>query len=879
MAKKIIKARIKQRTDTQANWAAYNPVLLEGELGLVTDDKNLYKVGDGVTAWNDLPFRGFDGPEGPQGPQGEPGPQGPQGEPGAQGPQGEPGPQGPQGEPGPQGNSGYQGAAGELEVVNNLTQGGETAALSAEMGKKLSEGVNEIEDELFYESYNSEVFVNVGYIKPTGQIANNVAGWHYTDLIPLGGAVSVRTENLEYNNQYIVFLAFYSADGTLIQKLSKVSPTNIPSYEAEVPEGAAFIRAASTDTIDAPKIRLKMAKSRISALEDKIKDLQLHDESVTTNMLADGAVSMQKTDFLSYTEGNQLYDKERMGAPEHWYYFANNIAEIGEKVALIQNQYTKAYTGIIISVKDKSVVTISQHGGIAPRIYNYYFVDADMNCLAYNTSFNGILTGKGVTLTNEHDATYLLMSVTGYDGTIFMVNEGTEAKPYEDYQRNWAIYGDPIPNLSDIPKIDAGISVHLPDKIYAVVGDTLQVFYRGIIKAVNPYNYDILVTCSKGNQYPRYFEYTPKSEDVGEVSFKITVKDNSRNILAEKACVLKTIAVAASPSAPKKIACFGDSLTKPGNWPAEAFRRLTAEGGSPEGHGLKNIEFIGALNKDGAGYFGEGGWTWSSYIGAGTMAYRFNVNNVSSLSVGAQYSGSGNTFTIMEVNVTDGTGNILCSVPSANPAPSGTGTLTKISGDGDASVTYSSVAQDAANPLWDSANNKMSFIPYAERYGGGALDLVYTLLSWNGLEPGKTNFDSIISKIKVFADTLHAEFPNAKMKILGLQVPSITGGMGANYGATGTGYADQYGMIVTALNQNAAYQDFANLPEYSSFVEYVDIASQFDTEYNMPSASQKVNTRSSITEMRGTNGVHPSMGGHLQIADAVYRNLMNELNR
>ena len=35
---------------------------------------------------------------------------------------------------GSQGNSGYSGAAGELEVVNNLVDGGETAALSAEMG-------------------------------------------------------------------------------------------------------------------------------------------------------------------------------------------------------------------------------------------------------------------------------------------------------------------------------------------------------------------------------------------------------------------------------------------------------------------------------------------------------------------------------------------------------------------------------------------------------------------------------------------------------------------------------------------------------------------------------------------------------------------------
>ena len=48
------------------------------------------------------------------------------------GPQGERGEQGPQGE---QGNSGYTGAADELEVVNNLTQGGATSALSADMGK------------------------------------------------------------------------------------------------------------------------------------------------------------------------------------------------------------------------------------------------------------------------------------------------------------------------------------------------------------------------------------------------------------------------------------------------------------------------------------------------------------------------------------------------------------------------------------------------------------------------------------------------------------------------------------------------------------------------------------------------------------------------
>lgn len=40
-----------------------------------------------------------------------------------------------------QGDSGYQGSASELEIVNNLTDGGTTSALSAEMGKTLNESI------------------------------------------------------------------------------------------------------------------------------------------------------------------------------------------------------------------------------------------------------------------------------------------------------------------------------------------------------------------------------------------------------------------------------------------------------------------------------------------------------------------------------------------------------------------------------------------------------------------------------------------------------------------------------------------------------------------------------------------------------------------
>ena len=52
---------IQQRRDTAARWAQYNPILLEGEVGYVTDNPNQYKIGNGRDKWNDLPLRGYTG--------------------------------------------------------------------------------------------------------------------------------------------------------------------------------------------------------------------------------------------------------------------------------------------------------------------------------------------------------------------------------------------------------------------------------------------------------------------------------------------------------------------------------------------------------------------------------------------------------------------------------------------------------------------------------------------------------------------------------------------------------------------------------------------------------------------------------------------------
>ncbi len=46
---------IRVRRGTAAQWTAANPILALGEPGYETDT-GILKIGDGVTAWADLPF-------------------------------------------------------------------------------------------------------------------------------------------------------------------------------------------------------------------------------------------------------------------------------------------------------------------------------------------------------------------------------------------------------------------------------------------------------------------------------------------------------------------------------------------------------------------------------------------------------------------------------------------------------------------------------------------------------------------------------------------------------------------------------------------------------------------------------------------------------
>lgn len=418
---------------------------------------------------------------------------------------------------------------------------------------------------------------------------------------------------------------------------------------------------------------------------------------------------------------------------------------------------------------------------------------------------------------------------------------------------------EPAPKDSlSMPMDSLSIRVELPEKIYAVVGDELQLFFRGIVGAVNPYNYDILVTCPVGKKFTRYFTFTPSALDIGTYPFSITLRDDNGRKVGYAESIIEV--VEETDDAVLNILIFGDSLTSNGIWCHHANNRLTC-----------SANFCGPQETDGTHYFGQGGWKWESYTTASIPALRFEIETQEPISVGSIYEDeSGNNYTVLEVNVTGTIGSILTSSKRYDCLPgSPNGYLSKVNGTGAQTIHYTDFHSDVANPLW--VDNHLTFQPYISKYVSGKPDILYVLLGWNDIKPWQTDFSDIEEHIRVFCTTLHHEYPAAKIRLMGLQIPSINGGIGNNYGATGSGYADNYGLCHTVLNLNRFYQDLSC--KIGDYVGFINISCQFDSEYNMPSQEYPVNSYNPTTETIGTNGVHPNIYGYYQIGDAVYRDI------
>lgn len=423
--------------------------------------------------------------------------------------------------------------------------------------------------------------------------------------------------------------------------------------------------------------------------------------------------------------------------------------------------------------------------------------------------------------------------------------------------------------------------LYLADRYDLVVGDKFELFYRGIIRSMNPYQYYIYINCEKGTPYPRYFTYTPSLDEVGDYELTVTLYDDFGKVYDEA----KTILHVVNPTKPSKkvnILCLGDSLTFNGVWPYEGYRRFTKEGGSPKGLGFSDsIQLIGTMKKDDIGYEGYGGWQWRHFCLDEAVSskssiwiqcnHHFDENDQHSI-----WKSDGLLWVLESIEegrlkFKRGSNNYSC-LPTVGKV------LEHVEGGlHHETINIDSFEFEKGNPFYDKETEGPNFKKYCEKNQFEGIDYLYVLLTWNGQYiPFNHDFSMHEKYITWLISALRKDYPQAKVRILGIQSPSINGGIAANYGASGY-YHNVLGDLTTAYNYDKFLEEFANRKEYKDFCRYIDTKAQFDVEYNMPSTTLSVNARSEKTEVIGTNGVHPTMEGYLQIGDVFYRALCADM--
>ena len=440
--------------------------------------------------------------------------------------------------------------------------------------------------------------------------------------------------------------------------------------------------------------------------------------------------------------------------------------------------------------------------------------------------------------------------------------------------------------VSGLKPIQAKLSIG--GTVYAIVNDTIQLFYDSFIDSDVPAdNLVMKFQCSKGKNYPRYWEFTPSVSDVGTHAITIELYNLSGDLLDSADVTLKVLS-ATNPGSAKNVLFVGDSLMQ-GEIPIETSRRFKGTAGiatSPEALSLTNINVVGRIqNQAGTvGWEGTGGWRYDDYTSEGKPAVRFTVSGITDAVVGAYYKVNNHTLQIAEVNVTSGSGNIRCMIigESSISGTDQSGTLAKQTGSaGQDSISFTAWSAETYQPFWNENEDKFDISSYVTTYCGGQCDIVCILLGINGVSTLDTFADvsTIINDAKTLFSLIHTDLPNAKIIVSTMPLPSPLGGLGANNSASANnGNYNWHGYCHKVKEYNRLLLDLNDDSTFKTYVRVVNVHAQFDAYHGYPEGTKAINTRVSTTELVQTNGVHPRNEGYWQLADALgFRSILGVL--
>ena len=425
------------------------------------------------------------------------------------------------------------------------------------------------------------------------------------------------------------------------------------------------------------------------------------------------------------------------------------------------------------------------------------------------------------------------------------------------------------------------IRIMLPEKYDLVVGDTFQLFYRGVIEAPNPYIYSIVVKCKEGKSFPRYYEYTPT--EPGQYKLTLQVVDADFTVLGSGETTLNVV-TPKKPEKPLSILCIGASTTQDGHWIAEANRRINGEGGAPEALGFgEAVNFVGTVHPakhPEIGCEAYGGWHWGSFLSNKPGAIWAKVRN--NLSPDNQHSlwkdENGAIWQLETLQVDYLKFNRFMDHESPVPV---TPPLVHYQNAVDTDPIYfERCSPCTASPFFDKEKGCIDITTYCQRNGIERIDVVYVYLSTNGINswearnlPRKDYIQVVMGRANQLIGKIKEAFPHVRVRIMGPGGHSVTGGTGHSYGANSP-LSNNFDFFHYEHELELAQRAFAKEEGWKDFVGTLNISGQVDMEHAFPAKPRPVNTRSEVTESVGCNGVHMNVNGYLQIGDALYRDII-----
>ncbi|WP_422096897.1 hypothetical protein [Variovorax sp.] len=452
----------------------------------------------------------------------------------------------------------------------------------------------------------------------------------------------------------------------------------------------------------------------------------------------------------------------------------------------------------------------------------------------------------------------------------------------------WAYKGDvsagpPAPSLADeqymaqkeaeqdariaaVESISAAPEIVVPPYIYGVQGRQANV-YTDNMHVGDSSNYNHRYVSSYGQQLSECWRWTP-SGTVTDGAWAVRAHDKRTGAqLVSKSSLLRAAAANAGAGQTIKVCMIGHSIIY--SEVAGVQGRLgqaLLDIAAADDMGLTLIGARGPTPEN--RHEGRGGYTIPDYTTAGRTYRQFNVSGIVEMPAinASEYGNAGTVYRIQETAA----GTLSCSIQSGPDTPPSSGTLTKTSGPGDATIAFSSTSPISGNPFF--LGGQVDVPQYFANQSFATPDWVPLTLDINDLFP-LTSDAAVVSLAATRFNQLDTLI--ASVKDLGPSVRvALTLPILASHEENAFGLSDQTQYLARYKRNNviwgreliARYQNRHNQRIYLMPVN-LSIDTINNAAYTDP---QPVNSRSDVLVKRQKDSVHPGLPGYGQMADAMW---------